>query len=308
MTARFPRWLAAALAGAAPFSPTAAPGQYGAPIPLLPPTVTTPSAPPQAPPAPYQTTPPAPYQLTPPAQYQATPPAQYYAPPTPYQAAPPTPYEAAPATPYEAAPPPPYRPLPSAPYREAPQAPPPEQQAPVVATSLTPSSPGTPAAAALTPPAPAASAPAAPAPTASAPATASPAAPAATGSAPAPAEAAQTPPSTQPTAPEQAPPQYPNDWVPEAAAQLVVLDKIDALSKDLTVKVGQSASYGALNIKVQSCLVRPPDQPADATAFLVISDSHKDEPGFSGWTLANEPWLSMLQNPVYDVWVMGCEP
>jgi len=88
----------------------------------------------------------------------------------------------------------------------------------------------------------------------------------------------------------------------------VVLDKIDSLSKDLTVAVGQSATYGALTITVQSCMVRPRDQPANATAFLVINDSHTDEPGFRGWTLKNEPWLSMLQNPVYDVWVMGCEP
>jgi hypothetical protein len=96
--------------------------------------------------------------------------------------------------------------------------------------------------------------------------------------------------------------------VAEKAARLVVLDKIDSLSKDLTVAVGQSATYGALTITVQSCMVRPRDQPANATAFLVINDSHTDEPGFRGWTLKNEPWLSMLQNPVYDVWVMGCEP
>ncbi len=96
--------------------------------------------------------------------------------------------------------------------------------------------------------------------------------------------------------------------MPETTARLLVLNKIDSLSEDLTVKVGESASYGALTITVQSCLVRPPDQPANATAFLVINDTHKDEPGFRGWTMANEPSLSMLQNPVYDVWVVGCQP
>jgi hypothetical protein len=114
-------------------------------------------------------------------------------------------------------------------------------------------------------------------------------------------------PPEEPAAPQPAPPQYPNDWVPAKTARLVVLDKIDSLSKDLTVEVGQSASYGALTITVQSCMVRPPTQPPNATAFLVISDSHKDEPGFRGWSLANQPWLSMLQNPVYDVWVVGCQ-
>jgi hypothetical protein len=94
--------------------------------------------------------------------------------------------------------------------------------------------------------------------------------------------------------------------VPESAVRLLVLNKVDSVTKDLTVKVGQSATYGALTISVQSCLVRPPDQPADATAYLVISDSNKNQPGFQGWTLANEPWLSMLQNPVYDVRITGC--
>lgn len=123
-----------------------------------------------------------------------------------------------------------------------------------------------------------------------------------------PAQAAQTPTPEQPATAQSAPPPYPNDWVPAKAARLVVLDKIDSLSKDMTVNVGQSASYGALTITVQSCMVRPPNQPANATAFLVVGDSHKDEPGFRGWTLANKPWLSMLQNPVYDVWVIGCQP
>jgi hypothetical protein len=94
--------------------------------------------------------------------------------------------------------------------------------------------------------------------------------------------------------------------VPGGAARLQVLDKIDSTSKDLTVPVGQSTTYGALTIGVQSCVVRPPDQPPDAAAYLVITDSHKDEPGFTGWSLANEPWVSMLQNPIYDVTVMGC--
>jgi len=281
MTRRVQGWLVAALAGAVPLWPAAAPGQAGAPIPLLPPATTTPPArqapSPQGPAAPYQLPPPTPYQASPATPYQPGPPAQYYAaPPTPYQAAP---YQAPPA-----------------PYQEAPETPPPEQQAPIVTTPLAPPNPpplsGAPAASAT---------PASPAPSASAPGASAAASPQA------PAQAAQTPPAEQPAGPQPAPPPYPNDWVPAKAARLVVLDKIDSLSKDLTVSVGQSASYGALTITVQSCMVRPPTQPANATAFLVISDNHKDEPGFRGWTLANDPWLSMLQNPVYDVWVMGCQ-
>jgi hypothetical protein len=111
-----------------------------------------------------------------------------------------------------------------------------------------------------------------------------------------------------PAAPEQQPmvSQWPNKWVPQTSAVIRVLNKVDAISRDVTVNVGQTADVGSLSIKVQACVARPPDQPADAAAFLVISDGHKDEAGFQGWSLADEPWVSMLQNPVYNVRVVGC--
>lgn len=127
-----------------------------------------------------------------------------------------------------------------------------------------------------------------------------------TPAAPAQAPRAAAPATSSPAAPDDTAPQWPNQWVPGGAARIQVLDKIDAIAKEFTVPVGQSTTFGALTIAVRSCLVRPPDQPPDAAAYLVITDSHKDEPGFTGWTLANEPWVSMLQNPIYDVTVMGC--
>ena len=96
-------------------------------------------------------------------------------------------------------------------------------------------------------------------------------------------------------------------WLPEAGATLQVLDKVNALSSTLTIKVGQQAQVGSLNIQVQACDVHPPDQPRDSAAYLTITDSHPDEPGFHGWMLANDPSLSMLQHPLYDVRVIGCQ-
>lgn len=146
-----------------------------------------------------------------------------------------------------------------------------------------------------------------------------PLAPPTTGPAPsAPAVAGQAPPASPPGSPPSSPlagqpapapaqpPEWANRWVPQSAAVLRVLDKVDAVKQELTVKVGQTVAFQSLSIKVQACVVRPPDQPADAAAFLVIVDGHKDEPGFQGWSLANEPWVSMLQNPVYGVRVVGC--
>lgn len=122
--------------------------------------------------------------------------------------------------------------------------------------------------------------------------------------------AAQNAPAPQPptAAPDfpPAPAQWPDHWVPQRGATLVVLNKIDAVSRQISVPVGQKTGFQSLTIQVDACVVRPPDEPADAAAFLDISDSDANEPGFRGWTLANEPWVSMLQNPVYDVRVVGC--
>jgi hypothetical protein len=114
-----------------------------------------------------------------------------------------------------------------------------------------------------------------------------------------PAQAA--PPAVSP--PAAAPP---SAWLPQPTAMLQVLDKLNAQNAVLTVKVGQSAQFGSLTIQVQACQIRPPDQPQDATAYLTITDSHADAPGFRGWLLANHPSVSMLQHPIYDVRVVGC--
>jgi len=131
------------------------------------------------------------------------------------------------------------------------------------------------------------------------------------------------PPSVQYPSPQQAPPATDQSqtapapapdtpqpmqltWVPQTTALLQVLDKVNAQNSVLTVKVGNQAQYGSLTIQVQACDVHPPDQVQDSAAFLSITDSHADTPAFHGWILANDPSLSMLQNPIYDVRVVGC--
>jgi hypothetical protein len=86
-----------------------------------------------------------------------------------------------------------------------------------------------------------------------------------------------------------------------------VLDKVNAQSAVLDVKVGQQGKFGSLTIQVQACKIHPADQARDSAAYLTITDSHADVPGFQGWMLANEPSASMLQSPIYDVRVVGCQ-
>ena len=99
---------------------------------------------------------------------------------------------------------------------------------------------------------------------------------------------------------------WPNVWVPATAAKLQALDKVDAQASDLTIKVGQSATFGSLTITVKSCIVRPTGQPSDAAAYLNVTDSHPDTAGFDGWLLRDEPSVSMMQSAIYDLRVTGC--
>jgi hypothetical protein len=98
----------------------------------------------------------------------------------------------------------------------------------------------------------------------------------------------------------------PNVWLPAATVKLQALDKVNAQSAALTIKVGGSATFGSLTINAKACMVRPTDQPADAAAFLAVTDSHPDSPGFNGWMLQDEPSVSMMEHPIYDLRVTGC--
>jgi hypothetical protein len=98
----------------------------------------------------------------------------------------------------------------------------------------------------------------------------------------------------------------PNTWVPAGAVKLQALDKVNAQAAALTIKVGTSAEFGSLTITAKACEIRPIDQPADAAAYLTVTDSHPDSPGFDGWMLEDEPSVSMMQHPVYDLRVIGC--
>ena len=115
-----------------------------------------------------------------------------------------------------------------------------------------------------------------------------------------PGGAAQT--AAQPPAPPAGTP-LPATWIPRPAASLLVLNKVTAVAHDLAVPVGKTVKLGTLAIAVQACVVRPPDMPGDAAAFLDITGGAAP---FRSWMLKNEPSLSIFQDPTYDVQVRGC--
>ena len=98
----------------------------------------------------------------------------------------------------------------------------------------------------------------------------------------------------------------PNPGSRRGPAKVQALDKVTAQSASLTIKVGGERDVRLADHHRQSLHVRPTDQPADAAAYLTVTDSLPGSPSFAGWMLENEPSVSMMEHPIYDLRVPGC--
>lgn len=109
--------------------------------------------------------------------------------------------------------------------------------------------------------------------------------------------------------------------VPTAADNIVgqtavlrALDKVTATTQDFKVKVGDTLTYGSLNITVKHCEKEPPEEIPETYVFVQITERSLDsneqanEPAklFSGWMFGSDPAMSALEHPVYDVWPIAC--
>ena len=114
----------------------------------------------------------------------------------------------------------------------------------------------------------------------------------------APAPPASAPPAAGPSAPDA--------WLPRGSADLVLLDKLRAQPSTITLRTGQSATFGAITVTLRSCVTRPPDLPQNSAAFLEVADSRGTAPVFRGWVLSNTPAVGQLEHPVYDLRLVAC--
>ncbi|UCH76257.1 MAG: DUF2155 domain-containing protein [Rhodospirillales bacterium] len=97
--------------------------------------------------------------------------------------------------------------------------------------------------------------------------------------------------------------------IPGKAVLLQGLDKVTARTVTIEVAVGQTVTFGTLEIVVRACDRTPPTEPPESTAFLDIYEIRPGEPRtdlFHGWMFASSPALNALEHPVYDVWVLEC--
>jgi hypothetical protein len=75
---------------------------------------------------------------------------------------------------------------------------------------------------------------------------------------------------------------------------------------DVTISRGQSAKFGRLIVRLDSCRYPTGNPASDAEAHVTVLEESSQTELFNGWMLASSPALSALDHPRYDVWVLSC--
>ena len=101
----------------------------------------------------------------------------------------------------------------------------------------------------------------------------------------------------------------------ERVATIGLLNKRNNLVRDLTLKPGESRRVDNVIVKLSACeRTAPWENPPETGAFVqvfveqraTVREQLKWYKVFSGWLFRNQPALSIVEHPVYDVWVKDC--
>jgi len=99
----------------------------------------------------------------------------------------------------------------------------------------------------------------------------------------------------------------------ETVAVLQGLDKTTARISTFEAPVGKSVRFGTLVVTVRACVKRPPEEPPQTAAFLIIDEvrpaatTFETKRVFSGWMFASSPAVSAMEDPIYDITVLDCK-
>ena len=61
-----------------------------------------------------------------------------------------------------------------------------------------------------------------------------------------------------------------SSWIESQTAELQLLDKITARISTKSVQVGGGTEFGTLELRVHYCAYRPPEEPPENVAFIII--------------------------------------
>jgi len=105
--------------------------------------------------------------------------------------------------------------------------------------------------------------------------------------------------------------------VGERVAVVAALNKRNGQVQQFSLKPGETATFGALTIRIRTCETAPPWEARQTAAFVQIDEAEARARTatagppvlkriFSGWMFAESPSLNPLTSGLYDVWVKSC--
>jgi hypothetical protein len=119
---------------------------------------------------------------------------------------------------------------------------------------------------------------------------------------------AQAAPVPAPAAPPDVAPVIPNVWVPGKVATLGVLNEVDGGTSTVSIPVGGQSAIGDLQVSVQACATRPPDQLPDAAIFLTVTPSGNAAAAalYRGWMVRSAPGATVVGDSSEAFRIIGC--
>lgn len=100
---------------------------------------------------------------------------------------------------------------------------------------------------------------------------------------------------------------------PYSVAVFGGLDKITAKVSTFEATKDKPTRFGALELIVRACDMRPPEETPQTAAYVEIREINEENdtvdpsPIFKGWIFAESPGLNGLEHPVYDIWLKTCK-
>lgn len=96
------------------------------------------------------------------------------------------------------------------------------------------------------------------------------------------------------------------DAVTALGAELRILDKLNGIVTDVSLRTRETANLGYLRVTLDECRYPASNPSGDAYANLKVMYRNAEEPAFDGWLIASAPALNAMEHPRYDVWVLRC--
>ena len=94
---------------------------------------------------------------------------------------------------------------------------------------------------------------------------------------------------------------------------LIGLDKITAKTRNIKIKIGETAKFGLLEIKALKCGMTNSlnSDKKESVAYIQVKDVSEGQNEkvfiFNGWTFSSNPSLRPIDHAIYDVWLKNCD-